>query len=403
MEFSYTARNKNGEIQVGKVSAASEEAAADLLQKTELFVTHLEKIEGEKSIYASKLRIFQRVSKKDVVLFSRQLSILINSDVPLVEALNTLVAQVENIEFKDKIKEISQDVEGGMSFSQALSYQPKIFSSFFISLVKSGEASGKLSNVLAYLADHLEREYYLMSKIRGAMVYPIFVLATIILVLIVMVVFVLPQLIGVLTESGVQLPLVTRILISIVNFLKTQGWIIILGLAIIISIIIWWLKTPKGKKYYDDISLRVPVIGNLTKLIYLSRFAENLSTLISGGIPIADALNITGDVVDNSVYKDIVIKTRDGVRKGESISSFLSNFPEEIPPIFTQMVMVGEKTGRLDSILMNISSFYQKEIDTFVENALTLIEPVMMVIMGFVVGFFVISFLLPLYQGMGSM
>jgi len=286
MNFHYTARNKQGEIKIGMISATSEEAAADLLQKTGLYVTQLEKFVEEKTIYTKKIKLFSRISGKEIVLFSRQLSILINSDVPLVEALETLSTQLQNQEFKGIITDISHDVEGGTPFSQALTGHPKIFSSFFVSLVKSGEAAGKLSEVLSYLAEHLEREYYLMSKIRGAMTYPIFVLGTIVLVMTVMIVFVMPQLIGVLQESGAELPTVTKLLISIVDFIRTKGWIVLLILISGITFLIWWIKTPKGKIFYDKNSIKAPVLGNLSKTVSLARFAENLSTLISGGIPI---------------------------------------------------------------------------------------------------------------------
>jgi type IV pilus assembly protein PilC len=249
----------------------------------------------------------------------------------------------------------------------------------------------------------MERDYYLTSKIRGAMTYPIFVLGTIALVMTVMIVFVMPQLIGVLTESGVELPIVTKVLISVIEFIRAWGWLIFVGLFGGIGTFVWWIKTPKGKIFYDETSIKLPVLGNLTKSISLSRFAENLSTLISGGIPIAEALGITADIVGNSVYKNIIMKTRDGVRRGESISSLLNQHPKEIPPVFTQMTTVGEKTGKLDSILANVADFYRKEVDVFINNSLGLIEPVLMVLLGLVVGFFVIAFLLPLYQGMSNL
>ncbi len=401
MEFSYTARNKQGEIQEGTITAASEEAAAALLQKLGLFVTALRGI-AEKPLYAKRIRLFGRISKKEVVLFSRQLSVLVSSEVPLVEALRTLSAQIKNSEFKEKIISVSEEVEGGTAFSQALSRYPKIFSTFFVSLVKSGESSGKLSQVLSYLAEHLEKEYYLNSKIRGAMIYPAFVLFTIFCVLVIMIVFVFPQLIGVLKESGAQLPMMTRILISFVDFFRSWGWLILIVLFSG-AIFFWrWLSSPKGKDAFDKYSITLPLFGNFLKMVYLSRFAENLSTLISGGLPIIKALEISGEVVGNKVYKEIIFKTREEVRKGESISSVLSASPKQIPPLFTQMTVVGEKTGRLDSILIQIADFYGKEVDVAVANLLSLIEPVLIVFLGIGVGIFVASVLIPLYNIAGT-
>lgn len=397
MKFNYTARNKKGEIQTGAITAASEEAATALLQKLGLYVTALEGI-TERPFYVKKIRLFGRISKKEVVLFSRQLSVLVSSEVPLVESLRTLSAQIKNPEFKEKIISISEEVEGGTAFSQALSHYPKIFSAFFVSLVKSGEAAGKLPQVLSYLAEHLEREHYLNSKIKGAMIYPAFVLFTLFCVLIIMMVFVLPQLISVLKESGVQLPIITQILILFIDFFRTWGWIILIVL-LLGGIFFWrWIISPKGKVLFDKYSISLPLFGNFLKMVYLSRFAENLSTLISGGLPITKALEITGEVVGNTVYKEIIFKTRDEVRKGESISSILSASPKEIPPLFTQMTVVGEKTGKLDNTLIQIADFYRKEVDIAVNNLLGLIEPILIVFLGLVVGIFVASVLIPLYS-----
>jgi type IV pilus assembly protein PilC len=403
MKFNYTARNKAGEIQTGVITAASEEAATVLLQKIGLFVTALEGIR-EKPFYAKKIRLFGRISKKEVVLFSRQLSILVSSEVPLVEALRTLSAQIKNTEFKEKIISISEEVEGGTAFSDALARHPKIFSTFFISLVKSGEAAGKLSQVLSYLAEHLEREHYLTSKIKGAMIYPAFVLFTLFCVLVIMMVFVLPQLIGVLKESGVQLPMITQILVLFVDFFRSWGWIILI-LLILGGIFFWrWISSPKGKVLFDKYSISSPLFGNFLKMMYLSRFAENLSTLISGGLPIVRSLEISGEVVGNTVYREIILKTRDEVRKGEPISSVFVASPKEVPPLFTQMIVVGEKTGRLDSILIQIANFYRKEVDISVNNLLGLIEPILIVFLGLGVGVFVASVLIPLYNigGLGT-
>ncbi len=386
---------------MGEITAASEEAATALLQKMGFFITSLEET-AEIPLFSKKIRLFSRISRKDIVLFSRQLSILISSDVPLVESLRTLSSQVKNPDFKDKILEISEEVEGGTAFSDALSHHPKNFSAFFVNLVKSGEASGKLSQVLSYLAEHLERDYYLTSKIKGAMAYPAFVLFTLLIVLVIMVIFVLPQLIAVLKESGAQIPLITRILIFVIEFLRTKGWIILIFL-VPGTIFAWrWRNTPKGKEFFDKTFIRFPLIGGFLKMVYLSRIAESLSTLLAGGISITRTLEITADVVGNATYKEIILKTREEVRKGESISSVFSLFPKEIPPLFTQMAMVGEKTGRLDSILVNISNFYRKEVEVFTDNILSLIEPVLMVILGITIGFFVASIMLPLYSSLSG-
>jgi len=353
MRFNYQARTKEGKIQVGVVEASSKEAALTLLQRRGLYITLLEEI-GAQPFYARKIRIFERITKRDVAIFSRQLAIMFSSRVPLTEALETLSRQTTNPSFREKILKLAEDVEGGASLSQALSRYPKIFSPFFISMVKSGEAAGKLSESLTYLADHLERELVLRSRIRGAMVYPAFVILVFLIVGALIIFFIIPSLAQVLKQNVKELPFITKVILSFSLFFRTKGWIIILFL-IGLAFGLWrYSKTKKGKEIFDKLSLKLPIFGDLLKKVYVSRFAENLSTLISGGLPIVQALEITGEVVGNNIYKKIIFITRDEVRKGEPISSVLIRYPENIPPLVSQMILVGERTGRLEDSLMNI-------------------------------------------------
>ena len=397
MKFNYQARTKTGEIQAGTVEAPSKEAALTLLHKYGLYVTLLEEI-VPLPVYARKIKIFERITRADLVLFSRQLSIMFASKVPLIEALGTLASQTKKTEFREKILKISEEVEGGTALSTALSHHPKIFSPLYISMVRSGEASGKLSEALSYLADHLEREYDLVSKTRGAMIYPAFILVFFLIVITVMLIWVVPQLTKVLEETGQTLPLITQIVIGISKFVRSRGWILIILFLTLAGFIHWYLKTPEGGKFFDRVSLKFPLIGDFLKKTYLSRLAENLSTLISGGLPIARALEITGEVVGNDVYRTIILETRDEVRRGEPISSVLARYPEAFPPVFGQMTLVGERTGTLDTSLMNIVVFYHKEVDRAIDNLLGLLEPILIVFLGLLVALFAISIILPLYQ-----
>jgi len=402
MKFNYQARTKTGEIQAGTVEAPSKEAALTLLHKYGLYVTLLEEI-VPLPVYARKIKIFERITRADLVLFSRQLSIMFRSKVPLIEALGTLASQTKKTEFREKILKISEEVEGGTALSTALSHHPKIFSPLYISMVRSGEASGKLSEALSYLADHLEREYDLVSKTRGAMIYPAFILVFFLIVITVMLIWVVPQLTKVLEETGQTLPLITQIVIGISKFVRSRGWILIILFLTLAGFIHWYLKTPEGGKFFDRVSLKFPLIGDFLKKTYLSRLAENLSTLISGGLPIARALEITGEVVGNDVYRTIILETRDEVRRGEPISSVLARYPEAFPPVFGQMTLVGERTGTLDTSLMNIVVFYHKEVDRAIDNLLSLLEPILIVFLGLLVALFAISIILPLYQiGVGG-
>lgn len=399
MKFHYQARTKTGQVQSGIIEAASREAAIALLQRHKLYVTFLEQT-GAPPIWARKIKIFERISRKDRVLFSRQLSILFKTKVPLVEALRTLSIQTKNPSLKEIIEKLADDVEGGTTFSTALSKHPKVFSPFYISMVKSGEVSGTLSESLSYLADYLEREYHLYGRIKGALTYPIMIFIVMIFILSLMIFFVLPQLISLLEQTGQELPLITKIVIAFCDFAKKWGLISIVGFMGLATLSFRYLKTAQGKKIFDKFLLKIPIIGSFAKLVYLSRFAESLSTLIAGGLPIVKALEISGEVVGNDIYKTIIFETRERVRRGEPISQGLKNYPDLFPPIFAQMTTIGEKTGTLDQTLRQIVDFYQKEVERGIEGLLSILEPVMIMFLGGLVGLLVGSILLPLYQAM---
>lgn len=397
MKFNYQARTKEGEIQAGQVEAPSKEAALSLLERYGLYVTLLEE-EKSVPIYARKIKIFERITKKDIVIFTRQLSTMFISKVPLMEALQTLAQHTKKSDFKEKILKISEDIEGGMSLSKALARHPSLFSSFYVSMVKSGEISGKLSEVLDYLADYLEREYNLVSKMRSAAVYPAFVLFVFFIILGVLIIFVIPKVSLIFEATGRELPFLTQIVFNIAEFLRKNGWILLLIILAIFSFIYYYLKTKEGRKFVDRIYLKVPLFSDFLKKYYLARLANNLSTLISAGIPIAKSLETTAGVVGNDVYKTAILEARNGVRRGETITSILARYPEIFSPFFIQMTSVGEKTGRLDEVLMNVTNFYQKEIERTINSFLAILEPVMIVFLGLLVGGLVISILLPLYQ-----
>ena len=396
MKLNYQARTKKGEIHTGQVEASSKEAAILLLQKHGLYVTFLEEVVSP--LYAKRVKFFERISQKDIVLFSRQLSIMFKSKVPLVESLKVLSIQTQNSDLREKILKISEEVEGGTSLSRALSLYPKIFSSFYVAMIKSGEVSGKLSEVLSYLADHLEKEYHLLAKTRGALIYPCLILFVALLVLVLMVFFVIPQLTIVLEASAQSLPVITKFVIAFAVFSRKWGLLIIAGLISLIFFLFRYYFTEKGKKFFDRTFLQLPMIGFLLKMIYLNRLAENLSTLISGGLPIAQSLETVGDIIGNTSYKEVIFEARDRVRKGESISAILTQAPELFSPVFIQMVIVGEKTGTLDTTLMNLVDFYQKEIDITIDNVLSVLEPVLIIFLGFIVAGLMLSILMPLYK-----
>lgn len=396
MEFNYQARTKEGNVHAGSIEASSKESAVAFLRRRELYVTFLEEVAPD--IYAKRIELFKRTTKKDIVLFSRQLAIMFKSKVSLIESLRVLASQTKNVSFKEKILKISEEIEGGTAFSQALAHYPKIFSLFYIAMVKSGEASGKLSDVLNYLANHLEREYHLMAKAKGALIYPCLIVFVVLLVSTLLGLFVMPNLIEVLEMSGQELPLATRIVIFLTGFFRRWWWLVFLLIILLIFSLFRYRSSPEGRSFFDKISLKIPIIGSFLQMIYLSRFAENLSTLISGGLPITQALEIVGDIIGNLSYKEVILKAQEEVRKGETISSTLNRVPELFSPVFVQMVLVGERTGTLDTTLMNVVDFYQKEVDRAIDSILSILEPVVIIFLGFIVAGLMLSILMPLYQ-----
>jgi len=402
VKFNYQARTKEGQIQAGEVEASSRAAALELLEKYGLFVTFLEETEAV-PVFFKKVKIFKRISRGEIVAFSRQLAIMFRSKIPIVEIFYTLARQTKNLTFQEKIIKIAEDVEGGAVLSLALSRHPKIFSPFYISMVKSGEASGTLSEVLEYLADHLEREQDFRSKLIGAMIYPVLVLLVVLAVVAAMVLFVIPKLGEIIKEMGAETPFITKVVLEFSDILRNWGWIVILIFLAFIIVLFRYLKTQEGKKLFDRFSLKIPIIGPFFQKVYLSRFAENLSTLIEGGLPIAQALEITGEVVGNEVYRGILFEARDYVRKGEPISSILVRYPRAVPPLVVQMTIVGERTGRMAPALMNVVSYYKKEIDRTLDNFVSILEPLLIIFLGAVVALLVVSVLMPIYQiGLGG-
>jgi len=402
MQFNYQARTKIGEIKTGLVEASSRETALDLLEKYGLFVTLLEETKNL-PIFQRKIKFLERIPKTEVVSFTRQLAILFKSRIPVVEIFYTLAKQTKNHLFKEKIMDIAEAVEGGSPLSTALASHPKIFTQFFVSIVKSGEVSGELPEVLDYLADHLEKEQEFNSKILGAMIYPVLVLMVIFAVMSVMLLYVVPKLGEVIKEMGEEPPFITKVVLSFSDFYRNWGLVLTLVFIGLIVIIIRYARSNEGKKVFDKVFLRFPIIGTFIQKVSLARFAENLATLISGGVAIAQALEVTADIIGNSVFKAIILEARDGVKKGETISSILEKYPEIVPPLFTQMTLVGERAGQISPALKNIVRFYQKDVDRTLENFVSFLEPLMIVFLGLVVAGLVISVLLPIYQiGLGG-
>ena len=397
MQFNYKIKTQSGEIIEGKVEAPDENAAVNILQSKGYLILSIERLEGD--IFSIDLnKYFQKPTNKDIVIFTRQLSTLIDADMPIAEGLRTLARQFEKPTLRKIISEISDDVEGGSALSSALAVHPQYFSSFYIKLVQSGEVSGKLHEALLYLANHLERSQEINSKIRGALAYPAFVVFALIVVTGIMVVYVLPQLLAIFKDVGANdLPLTTRMLIWVTTFVN--NYLYYLFTLIFGSMFLGWryVKTSEGRVVFDNIKINMPALGTVVRNLYLARISESLSTLIKSGIPILDTIHITSDLVGNVNYQKILLDAEESVRGGGNMSDVFSKY-KEVPPLMSSMVAIGEKTGKLDFMLEHISKFYKSESDNTIDNIATLIEPILVLVLGVAVAVLVSAILLPIYN-----
>ncbi len=394
--FSYKAKNKENKTVAGVVQAPSEEMAVDILVDKGLTIFWFKET-ATKGEMGLNIPFLNRIPPKDIVIFSRQLSVLVSANVPLVQSLKTMIKQTNNNRLKIIVSELSDEVEGGSKLSTALGKYPIAFSNFYVNIIRSGETSGKLDEVLNYLADQQEKDYDLMSKIRGAMIYPAFILSSLTVVGMMMMIFVIPKLTGILQEANAELPLATRILIGVSGFLQGFWWLL---LILFIGLFIgfqFFIKTDFGRRYWDLIKLKVPVVGNLLRKIMIVRFLRSLDTLITGGVSLPKSLRITGDVVGNVIFKELILNTVKEVEGGNPIASVFAQ-SKDVPYMVSQMMNIGEKTGKLDEVLRKLTDFYAREIDNLVRNLVTLVEPLVMVLMGLGVGLMVAAVILPMYN-----
>lgn len=395
MNFKYQARTKTGDLSNGVVTAASQAKAEQLLADNGLVIVSL--VEQQESLLNRIDFLSNRVGYKDLVLFSRQFSTLVAARVPIVQSLRILQAQVSNKGLVLITESLVASIEGGESLSLALAKHPHVFGNIYISLVRSGEASGHVAESLSYLADQLEKDYDLRSRVRSALTYPLFVLSALIIVGVLMFKFVLPSLVSVLKEQGGELPLVSEILIGITDYFQVYWWVILLLMASAVIGVRFYIQTDSGRYLWDKFKMGIPVVGDILEKIYLARFSRNLATLTTGGIPIIQSLKIVSEIINNVIYRDILLEAAEQVTNGKTISESLARF-KEFPPLVTQMVMVGEQTAQLDTILLKLAQFYEKEVDTKVATLSSLLEPIIMLVLGLGVGILVAGVLLPIYN-----
>ncbi len=397
MKFKYQARNKNGELQVGMVEASNRDTAVQILSHHELFVLSIESAESS-GLRGTVFNFINRVKRKDIMVFARQLATLVQSEVPLGDALNLLQRQVTNPVLKEVTIQLYQDIQAGLSFSQALDKHRDVFSDFFISMVHSAEVTGRLEQALIFLADYLEKEAQWQGKITSALIYPVILLILFVIVGGIMVAVVFPKIEATFVESGVQMPVFSRVVFSLGGFLAQWWWILLLGIFGAVFIAMDYFRSEEGKTVLGEITLRLPIFGKLFRKIYITRFSQSFAVLIQGGIPITQAIEIAGDTISNVAYKEAFRSIADGVREGALFSQLVLANPKLFPDMVGQMAAIGETTGRLDVIMLKIADFYGREADSMLSNLSELLQPLLVAIMGVLIATLFASILSPIYN-----
>ncbi|MFH1620801.1 MAG: type II secretion system F family protein [Patescibacteria group bacterium] len=392
----YRAKTSDGHIQAGIIEAENTKVAQEALIERNMEVISLEPYKENVGSF-DVMSIFNRISTRDLVVVSRTLSVMVSASVPLTEALRNISRQTENPKLRKLLTGVAEEVEGGGRLSDALERYPKVFSGFFVNMIRSGETSGQLSEVLEYLADQQEKDFDLAAKLKGAMIYPSFILSAMFVVGFIMMSFVVPKLVAVLKEANVELPITTRMLIATSNFFESFWWLVLIIIVALIIGIRVFVKTPEGKFFWDSIVLRIPVFGKLFQRVYVVRFSRSLATLIKGGVDMVSALEIVADVMENEVWRRLVYDTIREVNDGNPLTTAFEHNPI-VPTMMVQMLAVGESTGQTHNVLLRLSSFFSREIDNLVANLVAMIEPIILIVLGLGVGVMVSAILLPLYN-----
>ncbi len=402
MLFSYKAIDASGTPREGTVEAQNSDSAIETVQGRGYTVVAITPLNEKKSKLNFEITWFERVSNKEVVMLSRQISTLFEAQVSALRVFRLLAAEAENPRLQKILNEVSDDLQGGSSISRALANYPEVFSPFYVSMVKSGEESGSLEKTFTYLADYLDRMYLVVTKARNALIYPVFVIAIFLGVMTLMLTMVIPRISQILLESGQELPIYTKIVVAISDIFSNYIGLFAIFVALA-GVVLWqFMKTEVGKRAVDEFKLSIPFVGNLYEKLFLTRICDNLSTMLSSGISMVQALEVTSEVVDNEVYREIMENTLIDVKGGRSFADSIGEYPE-IPGILSQMAKVGEETGKLGDILSTLSTFYQREVNSTVDTLIGLIEPAMIVLLGLGVGVLLASVLIPIYNITGAL
>jgi len=402
MLFTYKAITKTGEKITGEADAKDQFELAHQLKANGKILVFAEEKKSKEFNFESINLILSRVSIREKIIFARNLGVMIKAGLSLSRSIGILERQTQNKKFKKIINSIGEDIKKGSSLNEGLKKHPKVFSSLFISMVKAGEESGGLTESLKTVSDQLEKSYTIQKKIRGALIYPAVIISAMIIVGILMLTFVVPTLTATFTELGVELPATTRVVIAVSDFLSGN---IFLSIGIIFLFFIslsLFANTKIGKRSFHFLVLRIPVIGELIKKTNSARTARTLSSLIKSGVPIVEALGITEEVLQNSYYKEVVAGAKKSIQKGTPLFESFEKAETLYPVLVGEMMEVGEETGKLTDMLLEVALFYESEVESATKNMTAIIEPFLMIIVGIVVGFFAISMITPMYSMLDS-
>lgn len=397
MLFNYKALDDKGGESEGSIDAINVDIAITSLQRRGLIISSIKSTEDDASILGKKFVFFSGVSNKEIVILSRQMATLFEAQVSALRVFRLLSSETENLVLQQKLGEIADEIQGGSTISKALAKHPKVFSTFYVNMVRSGEESGKLDHIFVYLADYLDRNFAVTSKAKNALIYPAFVIFTFVAVMVLMLTLVIPKISAILLDSGQEIPVYTSIVIAISNFFVNYGVFFFIFLIFVGVFLYRYSKTPAGAVSFAHFKLSVPYIGSLYKKLYLSRIADNMNTMLISGIPMIKVIELTSGVVDNEVYQAVLADVLADVKEGSALSAAFAQH-KEIPSIVTQMAKIGEETGQLGHILDTLAKFYQREVINAVDTLVDLIEPVMIVLLGLGVGFLLASVLIPIYN-----
>jgi type IV pilus assembly protein PilC len=398
MRIFYTAKSYTGETKSGEMNAKDERDLAEQLRADGFVLTSFKEMKDEDKIKVNFFDRFTKVPLNEKMMFARNLSVMIASGLPLSKAIRNITIQTQNKRFIGILKNVQEDLQTGTSLADALAKFPSVFGELFVNMIRVGETSGNLEEILNILAVQLEKEYEIIRKVKGALVYPAVILIVMVLIGIVMMVYVVPQITSVFKDVDADLPASTMFIINTSNFFREHSVIAISLVVFVIVILKILLTTNTGKKVLGMINIKLPVIKNIVIKMNCARFARIYSSLLKSGVPVVEALRIISRTLTNFYYKRALEKASESIQKGINLSKLIYEEKEIFPVLVPQMIEVGEETGKTDAVLMNLAEFYEAEVDQLTKNLSSIIEPVLMVIIGSAVGFFAVSILQPMYS-----